>query len=246
MSQTRDPRSTGPDRRLHGRRRGHRLRKGRQRLLAELLPRLRLDPSAGGGLDPRTVFSDPVRDVWLEIGFGAGEHLAAQAQAHPDIGMIGCEPFVNGVASLLSMIHRDRLTNVRIHDDDARILLDSLADACLGRVFALFSDPWPKKRHHKRRFMAPANLDALARVMKGGAELRFASDHMEYVRWTLGHATRHPSFLWRARTPGDWRRRPDDGYPTRYESKSLSQGSACVYLTFTRRPEGAGGPSGDR
>ena len=233
----------GDDRpRWYGRRRGHRLRKGRQELLRELLPRLRVaPPESGGRLDLAAVFHRSVSDVWLEVGFGAGEHLAAQARAHADVGIIGCEAYINGVAGLLAHVREENLTNVRIFDDDARLLFDALPDAGIGRAFVLFSDPWPKKRHHRRRFVSPENLDALARLLKDGAELRFASDHMEYVRWTLEHVTAHPGFSWPARTRRDWLQRPEDWFETRYEAKALGRGARCVYLRFLRRPRGSRG-----
>lgn len=222
---------------FYGRRKGRSLRPGRQRLLDELLPRLVLDPAAGR-LDPSALFPFPVRDLWLEVGFGGGEHLAQQARTHPDIGMIGCEPFINGVARLLSEIDRDGIENIRIHADDARDLIDNLPDDSVGRVFVLFADPWPKARHHRRRFIGPENLDRLARIMKDGAELRLASDQMPLVRWMLFHAAAHPGFEWTARGPQDWRRRPADWPPTRYETKALEKGIGCVYLTFRRRIRG--------
>lgn len=200
-----------------------------------MLPRLRI-PCEASCIDPSALFDPPVRDVWLEIGFGTGEHLVAQAAAHGDVGLIGCEPFVNGVAALLAHIDADGLTNVRVFDDDARLLLERLAEASLGRVFMLFPDPWPKKRHHKRRLVGPAGLDSLAKVMRDGAELRFASDHMGYVRWTLDHVLGHGAFAWTARHAGDWRAPPADGFATRYEAKARARGEACVYLAFRRRP----------
>ncbi len=230
---------SGDDRRprWYGRRHGHRLRKGRQDLVTGLLPKLRIvPPSDGGRLDLFGLFADPVAEIWLEVGFGAGEHLAAQARANPNVGLIGCEPFVNGVASLLARIRDDDLTNIRIFDDDARLLFDALPDAGFNRAFTLFSDPWPKKRHHRRRFISPQTLDSLARVLGDGAELRFASDQMGYVSWALRHVTGHRNFAWPARGPEDWRRRPGDGFETRYESKARAQGARCVYLSFRRRP----------
>ena len=238
--------------RSYGRRRGHRLRPRRQGLIDTLLPRLRVPlPPDGGALDPASLFPGPSpgpspglspglspgagADLWLEVGFGAGEHLVAQARAHPDVGMIGCEPFVNGVAALLDRIDREGLANVRVLDDDARKLMDALPARSLGRMFVLFSDPWPKTRHHKRRFINPATVDAAARLLKDGAELRFASDHMGYVRWALEHLRRHPGFAWTARSARDWRQPPADGAETRYERKALSQGRRCIYLTFRRR-----------
>ncbi|MGI9413017.1 MAG: tRNA (guanosine(46)-N7)-methyltransferase TrmB, partial [Hyphomicrobiales bacterium] len=184
----------GPRRLLYGRRKGHKLRQKQSGLVETLLPRLRVDLPADGCLDPRTCVAPPARQVWLEIGFGGGEHLHAQALANPDVGLIGCEPFVNGVAKLLSDIERSGVQNIRIYDDDARDLLDVLADRCLDRIFVLFPDPWPKTRHHKRRFVTPDNLDRLARVMVSGGELRFASDISDYVRWTLRHIRAHGAF----------------------------------------------------
>ena len=226
--------------RWHGRRHGHALRKGRHALIKELLPRLRVPAEVGGApADLAALFAETVEDIWLEVGFGAGEHLVEQACLHPAVGMIGCEPYVNGVAALLARVERDGLSNVRIFDDDARLLLPRLPDAVIGRVFVLFPDPWPKKRHHKRRFLAKENLDTLARVMKDDAELRFASDHMEFVRWSLDKVTWHPAFWWPARSPKAWRRRPEDWFETRYEVKALAQGDTCVYLTFRRRRRAA-------
>jgi tRNA (guanine-N7-)-methyltransferase len=223
-----------PRRRIYGRRRGRRLRPGRRRLLEELLPRLSIDPAAGP-IDPARLFERPLADLWLEVGFGSGEHLAAQASAHPDIGMIGCEPFVNGVAKLLSRIAANGLDNIRVVADDAGPLIDALPRASVGRVFVLFPDPWPKKRHHRRRFVSPANLDALARIMRDGGELRLASDDMGYIRWMLFHTLRHGAFEWLARGPRDWRDRPADWPETRYEQKAKAAGAACVYLRFRRR-----------
>ncbi len=224
------------ERMLYGRRRGRPLRPGRRRLLAELLPRLAVPlPAAGEALDPATLFAPPPEDVWLEVGFGGGEHLAAQARARPEIGVIGCEPYVNGVARLLSLVDRDGLDNVRILADDARPLIEALAEASIGRVFLLFPDPWPKARHHKRRFVVRAMLDSLARIMKDGAELRLATDDGDYLCWMLERALAHPDLEWLARRPDDWRRRPADWPPTRYEAKALGQGRRCTYLRFARR-----------
>lgn len=220
---------------FHGRRKGRSLRAGRQRLVDELLPRLVVDISEDR-VDPAGLFGPPTRDIWLEVGFGGGEHLAEQARMHPGVGMIGCEPFINGVARLLSEIERDGLENIRIHANDARDLIDRLPDASIDRVFVLFSDPWPKARHNRRRFIGPENLERLARVMRDGAELRLASDQKSLVRWMLFHTLNHPDFEWTAREPQGWRSRPDDWPPTRYELKAVDEGIACVYLAFRRRP----------
>ncbi|NQV48601.1 MAG: tRNA (guanosine(46)-N7)-methyltransferase TrmB [Rhodospirillaceae bacterium] len=214
----------------HGRRHGKKLRPGRQVLIDGVLPRLRFDLPD----DPGAAFGGEASDIWMEIGFGGGEHLAGQALAHPEIGFIGCEPFVNGVASLLSLVDAGGIGNIRVYDDDARPLLNSLPDASIGRVYVLFADPWPKKRHHKRRFIGAENLGRLARVMKDGAELRFASDHSEYVGWALERLSQHPDFDWTARSAVDWRQPPADWTPTRYEQKALNGGQRCTYLSFLR------------
>jgi tRNA (guanine-N7-)-methyltransferase len=211
------------------------LRPGRRRLLEELLPQLAIDPAAGS-VDPAGLFDKPTDDIWLEVGFGGGEHLAAQARAHPEIGLIGCEPFINGVAKALSLIDAEKLTNVRIVADDARPLIDVLPDGSIGRLFLLFPDPWPKKRHHARRFVSPESLDVLARILRDGAELRMASDDMEYIRWMLFHTLSHGAFEWLARGSDDWRRRPDDWPATRYEEKAVKTDATCVFLRFRRRP----------
>lgn len=231
------PQGDAEDRRLlfYGRRHGRRLRPGRQRLMDELLPRLRVAlPDSGDALDPSALFPSRPRALWLEIGFGGGEHLAAQAARHPEIGFLGCEVFVNGIATLLAAVERDRLANVRIWPDDARRLLDALPDACLERAFLLFPDPWPKRRHADRRFIGPDNLARLARVLASDGELRVASDDPGYVAWTLRHARRHPAFRWCAVRAEDWRRPPADWVPTRYESKALAAGRKPAYLRFRR------------
>ncbi|MEI6984903.1 MAG: tRNA (guanine(46)-N(7))-methyltransferase TrmB [Rhodospirillaceae bacterium] len=206
-------------------------------MLESLLPALRLErPVPGTKLDPAALFPMPVSDFWLEVGFGGGEHLAAQAVAHPGIGIIGCEPFINGVAGLLDHVEREGLGNVRIFDDDARFLLDALPDASIGRCFVLFSDPWPKKRHWERRFIGPENLERLARVLKNGAELRLASDDPGLVTWMLDQTWHHPAFAWTAQRADDWRIRPSDWPATRYEEKAVAAGRRPVFLRFCRRP----------
>lgn len=225
------PEGERPWSQFRGRRFGKPLRSRQRKLVEELLPRLRLLAA----VNPASAFGQPVDKVWLEIGFGGGEHLLALARAHPGTGFIGCEPFLNGVAKVLSAIDQEGITNIRLHDDDARLMLDALPEASIDRVFILFADPWPKKRHHKRRFIAPENLNRLARVLKDGAELRFASDHTGYVAWALEHMTRHPAFLWLARRPADWRQPPNDWVPTRYQEKAAARGDACTFLHFHRR-----------
>ena len=188
-----------------------------------------------GALDPRTLFDRPVDAVWLEIGFGGGEHLAAQAAAHPEIGMLGSEIFENGVVKLLAGIERHGLANLRLFVDDARLLLTALPERSLGRAFILFPDPWPKLRHHKRRIVSAETLDRLAFVMADGAELRLATDDAGYLDWMLERLTAHAAFAWLARGPGDWRTRPEDWPPTRYEQKALAAGRTPAFLRFRRR-----------
>lgn len=227
--------------RLYGRRKGRPLRKRKAGLLEEALPRLTFAPPAPGeSLDPAGLFPKPVDDVWLEVGFGGGHHLAWQAAHNRDagrrVGVIGCEPFVNGVAGLLALVdEQDLYDDVRILPDDARPLLDALPDASIGRAFVLFADPWPKKRHWDRRFIGPENLARLSRVLKDGAELRLASDDMGLARWMLEHTVKHADFEWTARGPQDWRVRPADWPPTRYEEKALIAGRKPVFLRFVRR-----------
>jgi tRNA (guanine-N7-)-methyltransferase len=229
-------RTTMPaDRRFYGRRKGRPLRKGQQYLIDTLLPKLAIKLPTSGKLDPRSLFAHEPGQVWLEIGFGGGEHLAEQARTHPDVGLIGCEVFLNGIATLLAQVAAPGLGNVRVYPEDARDLLDALPDACLDRVFLLFPDPWPKRRHADRRFIQPANLDLLARLMKPGGEFRVASDDPIYIGWALAHLTRHPAFAWTAQGPADWRIRPADWPGTRYESKALREGRQPVFLRFTRR-----------
>jgi tRNA (guanine-N7-)-methyltransferase len=221
---------------LHGRRHGRKLRPGQRRLLDTLLPQLRFALPRELPLDPHRLFDRPVAAVWLEIGFGAGEHLAAQAARQPGHGLIGCEVFENGVVRLLAEVERLGLANLRLLIDDARPLLGALAEASLERVFILFPDPWPKRRHHKRRLVATATLDALAHAMRDGAELRLATDDMDYLRWMLERATAHAAFEWLARRPQDWRERPPDWPATRYEQKALAAGRRPAFLRFRRRP----------
>lgn len=218
----------------YGRRRGKRLRQGRLALLDTLLPRIVIPPSEGS-IDPWALFSVRPQALWLEIGFGGGEHLATQASRHPEVGFIGCEVFLNGIASTLAHIEGLGLLNVRLFPDDVRLLLPALPEACLERVFLLFPDPWPKKRHARRRFVAPANLDHLARLLADGGELRIASDDVTYLRWTLGLVPVHSAFNWLARGLEDWRYPPTDWVTTRYEIKALQAGCRPAYLRFERR-----------
>jgi tRNA (guanine-N7-)-methyltransferase len=204
-------------------------------LLDELLPRVAVTLGAGR-LDAARLFDTPRAAIWLEVGFGGGEHLAWQAAHNPTVGLIGCEPFVNGVVSALGHIQAATLVNVRIWPEPAAPLLDALPDACLGRAFVLFPDPWPKVRHQKRRFVQRANLDRLARLLADGAELRLATDDPDYRRWMLAETLDHGAFAWLARRPADWRERPVDWPATRYEAKARAAGRPPVFLRFARRP----------
>lgn len=180
------------------------------------------------------LFAGPVSQVWLEIGFGGGEHLVWQATHHPDVGLIGCEPFEEGVVKVLAQIDEHAITNIRVHPDDVRPLLRWLPARSLDRAFVLFPDPWPKTRHRKRRLVATPLLDQLARALKTGAELRLATDIGDYARTMLVALMRHPAFRWTATAPSDWRTRPADWPPTRYEAKALREGRRCTYLRFER------------
>ncbi len=229
-----------PHPKLHGRRKGRPLRPGLQRLIDGLLPRLRVTLPPAGPLDPATLFTPPRAALWLEIGFGGGEHLAWQAARNPEVGLIGCEVFENGIATLLRAVEAEGLDNLRIFTDDARLLLAQLPEACLERAFLLFPDPWPKRRHADRRFLQPATLDALARLLRDGAELRLASDDPKMQAWMLARLLDHPDFLWTARHAADALTRPDDWPETRYEAKALAAGRRPLYLRFVRRPRDAG------
>lgn len=221
---------------LYGRRVGRPLRPGQKALIETVLPSIEVAlPAGDAALDPASLFGAAITEVWLEIGFGAGEHLAWQAAANPDAGFIGCEPFLNGVARLLGHLQERRLDNVRVLKDDARLLLGRLEPGSIGRVYILFPDPWPKARHARRRMIGPETLDQLARVLRPGAELRFASDDPVCLSWSLAHLVRHPAFEWQARGPRDWRGRPPDWPATRYEAKALAAGRRPAYLRFVRR-----------
>ena len=223
---------------LYGRRRGKPPRPARQALLERLLPELAiaLDGLAPGGLDPRSLFAHAPAEVWLEIGFGAGEHLAALAAAHPERGFIGVEPFAAGLARMVAHVAERDLRNVRLLGDDARPLLAALADRSLARAFLLFPDPWPKVRHHKRRFVQDETVSQLARLLIDGGEWRLATDDMGLCRWMLAHLVDRREFEWLAEGPADWRTRPADWPPTRYEAKARAAGRRPAYLRFRRRP----------
>ena len=217
-----------------GRRKGHPLRARQAALFVTLLPRLKLDLSKPAPADLRALF-DGVDEVRLESGFGGGEHLIAEAERHPRTGFIGIEPFVNGMAKALAAIDDKKLGNIRLHHGDATEVLPWLQPASLARVDLLYPDPWPKRRHWKRRFVQDESVAAIARAVRAGGEFRFASDIPDYVAWTLMRLIRSPDFGWTAERADDWRK-PWPHWPgTRYEAKANREGRAPCYLMFRRR-----------
>jgi tRNA (guanine-N7-)-methyltransferase len=226
-------RTSPPIGRVYGRRRGRTLKGKASELYETGLEALTVKlPAPDTELDPASVFAAPPAEIWLEIGFGGGEHLAAQAALHPDIGFIGCEPFINGVSSLLVLLDENETRNVRIVTEDARLLLRALPVASIDRAFLLFPDPWPKRRHEGRRFVNPEALDLLARVLADGAEFRVATDHAVLQEWMPERIGEHPAFRLETRAE----ERPADWAPTRYEAKALRAGRHPIYLTYRRKP----------
>jgi tRNA (guanine-N7-)-methyltransferase len=219
-------------RRLYGRRTGHKLRIGQAALVEDLLPQLAVPET--GPLDAACLFGND-RPLWLEIGFGRGEHMAAQAAANPNVGIIGAEPFLDGVVGALLEVRDRGLTNIRLHNGDALDVLDRLPDASLDRVFLLHPDPWPKARHAKRRFANPGPLAIIARVLKPGGEFRLGTDHPVYCRWTMLQMAQSPHFDWLAESPVDFQVRPDDWPQTRYEAKARRLGHEVWYFRYRRR-----------
>ncbi|MBD3678260.1 MAG: tRNA (guanosine(46)-N7)-methyltransferase TrmB [Rhodobacteraceae bacterium] len=230
--------SGAPWRNFYGRRHGKTLRDTQREMLDEDLAELSPGPVDWDvnpdrtPLDLKALFGD--RPVWLEVGFGGGEHMVHQAALHPEVGIIGCEPFINGVAMLLGKIRNAGVQNVAVHPGDVRDLFDVLPEGSIQRAFLLYPDPWPKKKHHRRRFVTPEHLEPLARVMAPGAIFRVATDIPDYVRQTLEEVPRH-GFDWLAERPADWREPWDDWLSTRYEQKALREGRTPHYLTFRRR-----------
>ncbi|MFT6774869.1 MAG: tRNA (guanine-N7-)-methyltransferase [Paracoccaceae bacterium] len=229
-----------PWRNFYGRRHGKKMRPGQIEHLDTTLHDISVpgvswednperDPVSLAGL-----FGDD-RPLWLEVGFGGGEHMLGVAEANPELGVIGCEAFINGVAMLLSKMARAGIANARVHPGDARDLLDVVTPGAFDRAYLLYPDPWPKMRHHKRRFMNADNLDALARALKPGAELRVATDIGDYVRHSLAAVFDHPDFEWIATRPADWRQPWEGWVRTRYEAKALREGRTPAYLRFRRR-----------
>jgi tRNA (guanine-N7-)-methyltransferase len=217
-----------------GRRKGHPLRAGQAGLIESLLPGLALDLGEPAPRDLATLFKAPVDTVRLEIGFGGGEHLLHEARARPESGFLGCEAYVNGMAKTLAAIEAEGLNNIRLHHGDALGLIDWLPEGALSRIDILYPDPWPKRRHWKRRFISDDRIGRLGRILKNGGELRFATDWAGYAEWALLRFIRSALFRWTAERADDWRK-PWAEFPgTRYEEKARKEGRPPCYLTFLR------------
>ncbi len=224
-----------PPRAFFGRRKGHPLRPQQAALFDTLLPRLTLDLDTPAPAPLKALFPAPVDAVRLEIGFGGGEHMIAEAEREPRTGFIGCEPFVNGMAKALAAIDARKLTNIRLHFGDATFLLPWLPGGSVQRIDLIYPDPWPKRRHWKRRFINDASVAELARVFRAGGDFRFASDSPDYAAWTLRHLLHSEDFEWTAERADDWRL-PWAGFTsTRYEAKAKRAGRIPCYLMFRRR-----------
>jgi tRNA (guanine-N7-)-methyltransferase len=225
-----------------GRRKAKKLRGGQSDLFGTLLPRLLLPEALPSSLP--ALFPDPVRAVGLEIGFGGGEHLLAAARQSPDMGFIGCEPFINGMAKMLASIQREGLTNIRLWCDDAAPLLQRLPDGQIERVDLFYPDPWPKRRQRKRRFVSPRTLDDIARVLRPGGAFRFASDIDDYVGWTLARLAPRSDLIWQANAATDWLTPFEGWVRTRYEAKAFAAGRRPSYIRAIRVDGGAAVPTG--
>ena len=223
----------GSQRAFFGRRKGHAIKPRQAALFDTLLPRLALDLAKPTPADLCALFAEAA-DVWLEIGFGGAEHLIAQAQNNPHTGFIGSDGFINGVAKALAAVEEHKLTNIRLHHGDASELLDWLPAASLARIDLLYPDPWPKRRHWKRRFIQDDSLKRLARILKPGGELRFATDIADYAAYALMRVMRSPDFVWTAECADDWRKAWPDFSGTRYEAKAKREGRTPAYFTFRR------------
>ena len=217
-----------------GRRKGHPLKPRQVALFDTLLPKVALDLSRPAAADLRTLFAMAAGDVRLEIGFGGAEHLIAAAKACPQVGFVGTDAFVNATAKALAAIDEYALTNIRLYFGDASELLDWLPDASVSRIDLLYPDPWPKRRHWKRRFIQDESLKRLARILKKNGELRFATDIPDYMAYALARVLRSPDFVWTAESAGDWRLPWADFSGTRYEAKAKREGRVPAYFIFRR------------
>ena len=241
---TRDPAdhdtSPGDDAAAHphgsffGRRKGHKLRAHQTDLIEHLLPRLALDITSPAPSDLAGLFDPPADAVRLEIGFGGGEHLIAEARAYPNLGFIGCEPYVNGMAKILAQIEVHNIGNIRLFAGDAAELLAWAPPQSLARIDLIHPDPWPKRRHWKRRFVQDTTVATMARVIKPDGEFRFVSDIDDYCAWTLAHLVRAPDFVWTAERADDWRQPWPDYTMTRYGRKAEREGRRAAYLRFRK------------
>jgi tRNA (guanine-N7-)-methyltransferase len=217
-----------------GRRKGHKLRPHQADLIEHLLPRLALDIGKPCPCGLAELFDAPRDEIRLEIGFGGGEHLIAEARAFPDTGFIGCEPYVNGMAKILTQIEAHETGNIRLFAGDAAELLAWAPARSLARIDLIHPDPWPKRRHWKRRFVQDASIAAMARALKPGGEFRFVSDIDDYCAWTLAHLARSRDFVWTAERAADWREPWDDYTMTRYGAKAEREGRQAAYLRFRK------------
>lgn len=226
--------SARPHGSFFGRRKGHKLRLHQADLIAQLLPQLSVDLSSPAPSDLRVLFDGAVDAVRLEIGFGGGEHLVAEARAAPHLGFIGCEPYVNGMAKILAQIEMHEIRNIRLVAGDAAELLTWVPPRSLARIDLIHPDPWPKRRHWKRRFVQDATIAAMARAIPPGGEFRFVCDIDSYVEWTLSHLLRTPQFEWLAQRADDWRLPWPNYTMTRYGRKATREGRRASYLRFKR------------
>ena len=217
-----------------GRRKGHKLRAHQADLVAHLLPRLALDIAGPPRADLAGLFDKPIEKLRLEIGFGGGEHLIAEARSFPNTGFIGCEPYVNGMAKILALIEAGDIGNIRLFAGDAAELLAFLPAQSLARIDLIHPDPWPKRRHWKRRFVQDTTIAAMTRALKPGGEFRFVSDISDYCAWTLAHFARTSDFVWTAERASDWREPWPNYTMTRYGRKAAREGRVAAYLIFRK------------
>lgn len=231
--------SGAPRRNFYGRIKGKSLHKSQQRYMAEDLDDLKpagvtyADNPDRTQIDPKSWFEND-NDVWLEVGFGGGEHMVHQAALNPNVNIVGCEPYINGVAMLLGKIRESKVSNVSVHPGDARDMMDVLPEQSISRAFLLYPDPWPKSRHHRRRFVTPEHLEPLAKCLKSGAIFRIATDIEDYVRQALEEVLANGNFEWLAEGAEDWRKPWDDWISTRYEQKAIRENRTPHYLTFRK------------
>jgi tRNA (guanine-N7-)-methyltransferase len=221
--------------RFAGRRKGRPLHEGRAHALQAvsdfMIPMEIMDKTA---IDPKSFFDNPPQKLWIEIGFGNGEHLIGQALQNPDVSFIGCEPFINGVSAAAKDIVQQDLKNIRLWPDEALAFLEKFPDQCADRIFLLFSDPWPKTKQYKRRVIQPETVNLFARLVKKGGEVRLATDHVDLAEWMLLHMVPHESFIWKNFMTGEWTTAPGDWVETRYQQKAAQQGRHAHFMDFIK------------